>query len=93
MKKIILTGLFLVLSIFLVIAQEKPLIKKDSVRTAKDTSARILNEVKISSRYYRRYNINKSSVSLKLKTPLLQLPQNIQEIDQSIIADQQAMRS
>ena len=91
MKKIILTGLFLVLSIFLVIGQEKLLIKKDSVRTAKDTSARILNEVKISSRYYRRYNINKSSVSLKLKTPLLQLPQNIQEIDQSIIADQQAI--
>lgn len=91
MKNILLTGLFLVLLAAAVSAQEKAKIKKDSIRTPKDTSAKILNEVKINSRYYRRYNHNKSSAALKLNTPLLQLPQNIQVIDQSIITDQQSI--
>ncbi|MFW0718563.1 TonB-dependent siderophore receptor [Pedobacter sp. N23S346] len=91
MKNILLTGLFLVMVIAVVSAQDQTKIKKDSVKTSRDTSAKILNEVKISSRYYRRYNLNKSSAALKLNTPLLQLSQNIQEIDQSIIADQQSI--
>lgn len=65
--------------------------KKDSAAVKVDTSARHLNEVQISSKYYKKYKIDKSSNSLKLKTPLLQLPQNIQEIDKSIILDQQAI--
>ena len=91
MKYILLTGLFFVMVIAVVSAQDQTKVKKDSVKTSNDTSVRILNEVKISSRYYRRYNLNKSSMALKLNTPLLQLPQNIQEIDQSIIADQQSI--
>lgn len=91
MKRIIITGLcFLALTVG-VNAQQKTKVKKDTVSAAPDTSAKVLDEVRISSRYYRRYNLNKSSGTLKLSTPLLQLPQNIQEIDQRLIADQQAI--
>jgi len=70
-------------------AQEK--LKRDSVKNKRDTVVKTLNDVEVSSRYYRRYNLNKSSTSLKLTTPLIQLPQNIQEIDKSILLDQQAI--
>ncbi|WP_145855054.1 TonB-dependent siderophore receptor [Pedobacter suwonensis] len=90
MKRIVITGLcFLALTVG-VSAQQKTKLKKDTVSAAPDTSAKVLDEVRISSRYYRRYNLNKSSAALKLSTPLLQLPQNIQEIDQRLIEDQQA---
>ncbi|MBB5637688.1 iron complex outermembrane receptor protein [Pedobacter cryoconitis] len=72
-------------------AQHYKNIKKDSIALKTDTSVNRLNEVKINSRYYKKYKLDKSSNSLKVKTPLLQLPQNIQEIDQSIIMDQQAI--
>lgn len=91
MKNILLTGLCLLMFSAGVLAQDKTKPQKDLVKITGDTSAKKLNEVKISSRYYRRYNLNKSSAALKLNTPLLQLPQNIQEIDQSIIADQQSI--
>jgi len=91
MKNILLTVLFLLTISVAVSAQERVKKDQDAVKTPGDTSVKILNEVKINSRYYRRYNLNKSSSTLKLNTPLLQLPQNIQEIDQSIIADQQAI--
>lgn len=91
MKNILLTGLCLLIFSAGVLAQDKTKPKKDPIKITGDTSAKKLDEVKISSRYYRRYNLNKSSAALKLNTPLLQLPQNIQEIDQSIIADQQSI--
>ena len=71
--------------------QQNNKLKKDSLTTKKDTSSRNLNEVNINSKYYKKYKIDRSSNTLKLKTPLLQLPQNIQEVDQSIITDQQAI--
>lgn len=47
-----------------------------------------LSEVKISSRYYKNYQIKELSKSLRLNTPLLNLAQNIQEINKEVIADQ-----
>jgi iron complex outermembrane recepter protein len=91
MKKLLVIVLGVMLFSLNLSAQQKTKIKKDTVKSALDTAAKVLDEVSISSRYYRRYNLNKSSAVLKLSTPLLQLPQNIQEIDQRIIADQQAI--
>ncbi len=72
-------------------AQSVPHAGKDTASIFKDTTQRHLKEVTVSSRYYRRYKTDKTSGSLKVTTPLLKLSQNIQEIDQSIIADQQAI--
>lgn len=47
-----------------------------------------LSEVNISSRYYKKYVAKELSKSLRMNTPLLHLPQNIQEIGKEIIADQ-----
>lgn len=58
------------------------LIKKDSIS---------LQEVTITSKYYRKYKLDTSSNTLKLNTLILELPQNIQEIDKSILLDQQAI--
>lgn len=62
-----------------------------NARQPYDTTSRALNEVTISSKYYQRYKIDNVSTSLKLGKPLLLVPQNIQEIDKSIIRDQQAI--
>lgn len=64
--------------------------------TPQDTSRKhpfqqTLEDVTVSSRYYKKYKHDQSSASLKLNTPLLQLPQNIQEVDRSVITDQQAI--
>lgn len=56
--------------------------KKDSIS---------LQEVTITSKYYRKYKLDTSSNTLKLNTPVLELPQNIQEVDKSILLDQQAI--
>lgn len=64
--------------------------KRDTSKSAKDT-VRNLKEVTVTSKYYKKYKIDKSSSSLKLTTPVLQQPQNIQEIDKSILADQQVI--
>ncbi|GLU54411.1 TonB-dependent siderophore receptor [Dyadobacter frigoris] len=65
--------------------------KKDKSTLESDTTSRELNEVTISSKYYQRYKIDNVSGSLKLNKALLLVPQNIQEIDKSIIRDQQAI--
>ncbi|GGH13391.1 TonB-dependent siderophore receptor [Pedobacter zeae] len=91
MKRILLSGLCFILLATGVSAQQNTKVKKDTLKSALDTTAKVLQEIRISSRYYRRYNLNKSSAALKLGTPLLQLPQNIQEIDQRLMADQQAI--
>ena len=56
-----------------------------------DSTAQQLKEVIINSRYYQRYKIDNASNTLKLGRPLLQIPQNIQEVDKSVIQDQQAL--
>ena len=70
-----------------VMAQQK---STDSTKVKKDTT-RNLKEVTVTSKYYKKYKIDKSSNTLKLTTPVLQLPQNIQEVDKSILVDQQAI--
>jgi len=47
-----------------------------------------LSEVSITSRYNRKYLIKDLSKTLRITTPLLNLPQNIQEIGKEVIADQ-----
>lgn len=86
MKKLL--PVFFILTIFSsssknLLAQVKP--------SKNDTAKHSLNEITVSSRYYRKYKLDKTSNTLKLKTPVLQLPQNIQEIDKSVINDQQAI--
>jgi len=62
-----------------------------SLQVKPDTASRELKEVTISSKYYQRYKIDNVSSTLKLNKTLLLVPQNIQEIDRSIIRDQQAI--
>ncbi|RZK44333.1 MAG: TonB-dependent receptor [Hymenobacter sp.] len=71
-------------------AQTTKRVKIDTTKAKKDTAIRTLKEIKITSRYYKKYKQDNASGSLKLVTPLLQLSQNIQEIDNSVITDQQA---
>lgn len=47
-----------------------------------------LSEVKISSRYNKKYLVKDLSKTLRMNTPLLNLPQNVQEIGKEVIADQ-----
>ncbi|WP_316735454.1 TonB-dependent siderophore receptor [Pedobacter aquatilis] len=91
MKKILLFTCAATLIHLAIQAQVRPENKKDSLKAVKDTTVKVLEEVTVSSKYYRRYNLGQSSAGLKLTTPLLQLPQNIQEIDKSILLDQQAI--
>lgn len=71
-------------------AQSIKWIKTDTTKAKKDTAVRTLKEIKVTARYYKKYKQDNASGSLKLATPLLQLPQNIQEIDNSVSTDQQA---
>ena len=57
----------------------------------KDSTVHELKEVNVSSRYYKKYKSDRSSNSLKVVTPVLDLPQNIQVVDKSILVDQQAI--
>jgi len=72
-------------------AQHNGAAKKGHNGAGMDTVTRDLNEIEITSKYYRKYKLDNSSASLKLLTPVLGLPQNIQEIDKSILLDQQAI--
>ena len=47
-----------------------------------------LSEVSIVSRYNKKYLLKDISKTLRMNTPLLNLPQNIQEIGKEVIADQ-----
>ncbi len=69
---------------------QSPQLATDSIASPPD-SARDLHEVTVRSKYYRQYKPDQSSASLKVRTPLLNLAQNIQVIDKSIITDQQAI--
>ncbi|RZJ80768.1 MAG: TonB-dependent siderophore receptor, partial [Chryseobacterium sp.] len=57
----------------------------------KDSTVKQLNEVNVTSKYYKIYKLDHSSNSLKNVTPVLLQPQNIQVIDKSILVDQQAI--
>ncbi|QQL49600.1 TonB-dependent siderophore receptor [Mucilaginibacter ginkgonis] len=63
--------------------------KRDT--TKKDSTNHNLKEVTVTTRYYKTYKIDRSSNTLKLTTPLLKLPQNIQEVDKDVLTDQQAI--
>ncbi len=47
-----------------------------------------LNEVVI-SKYYRRYSLNNVSSALRIRTPLVELSQNIQQVSRELLFDQQ----
>lgn len=74
-----------------VVAQQPKPAKKDTSTVKKDTATHALKEVIVTSKYYKKYKTDRTSNSLKVNTPILKLSQNIQEIDQSIITDQQAI--
>jgi len=57
---------------------------RDSLRQKSNN----LSEVSITSRYNKKYLIKDLSKTLRMNTPLLNLPQNIQEIGKEVIADQ-----
>ena len=82
-----LTTIIFLISTVAAFAQQ-PVAKKDTIK--KDT-ARALKEVTVSSKYYKKYKLDRSSNSLKINTPVLQQAQNVQEIDKSILTDQQAI--
>ena len=56
-----------------------------------DSTSKELNTLTVTSKYYQHYKIDNVSNTLKLGRALLLLPQNIQEVDKSIIRDQQAI--
>lgn len=64
--------------------------QKVQTRQSGDTAAKSneLKEVQISTRYYKTYKLDALSKTLRLNTPLIALPQNIQEIGKEVIADQ-----
>ena len=56
-----------------------------------DTVRKTLGEVTVYSKYYKKYKHDQSSASLKITTPLLQQPQNIQVVDRSVLVDEQTL--
>lgn len=59
--------------------------------TAQEIKKDTLTGITITSRYYRKYKLDHASNTLKIPPSLQELPQNIQEIDKSIILDQQSI--
>lgn len=53
-----------------------------------ESTGQSLDEITVTSKYYKQYNLNTVSSALRLKTPLINLSQNIQEIGAEVIADQ-----
>lgn len=58
-----------------------PIIVKDQ--------SQAIDEVAVYGKYYEHYKFDSISGSLRLKTPILELPQNIQVISSDLMADQQ----
>lgn len=56
--------------------------EKDSLKSKN------IDEVVISGKYYQKYKLNEVSGSLRLQTPIIELPQNVQSISSQILADQ-----
>lgn len=75
MKKITI-GAALLTSL-LSFAQEKDTIKSNDIE-----------EVIVNGRYYQKYKLNEVSGSLRLQTPIIELPQNVQSISSQVLNDQ-----
>lgn len=75
MKKVIVSAVVLV-STF-AYAQENDSIKSSNI-----------DEVVVNGKYYQKYKLNEVSGSLRLQTPILELPQNVQSISSQVLADQ-----
>lgn len=60
-------------------------VKKDS------TKEKSIEEVTITGKYYKNYTAKESSTSLRVETPILDQPQNIQVITRAALADQQIL--
>ncbi|WP_223608257.1 TonB-dependent siderophore receptor [Chryseobacterium sp. OSA05B] len=75
MKRITI-GAALLTSI-LALAQEKDTIKSNDIE-----------EVVVNGRYYQKYKLNEVSGSLRLQTPIIELPQNVQSISGQVLNDQ-----
>ncbi|MGG5209460.1 TonB-dependent siderophore receptor [Chryseobacterium sp. MIQD13] len=58
-------------------AQQKDTIKSNDIE-----------EVVVSGRYYQKYKLNEVSGSLRLQTPIIELPQNVQSISGQVLNDQ-----
>lgn len=52
------------------------------------TNSKAIDEVVITGKYYQKYKLNEISGSLRLQTPIIELPQNVQSISSLILADQ-----
>ena len=61
----------------MVLSQQKDTIKSNDIE-----------EVVVNGRYYQKYKLNEVSGSLRLQTPLIELPQNVQSISGQVLADQ-----
>lgn len=56
--------------------------KKDS------TKSKDIEEVVVKGKYYQKYKLNEVSGSLRLQTPIMELPQNVQSISSQVLTDQ-----
>ncbi len=61
----------------LAVAQEKDTLKSNAIE-----------EVVVSGRYYQKYKLNEVSGSLRLQTPIIELPQNVQSVSSQVLSDQ-----
>ncbi|MDH6251508.1 iron complex outermembrane receptor protein [Chryseobacterium sp. H1D6B] len=55
------------------------------------TKSKDIEEVVVHGKYYQKYKLNEVSGSLRLQTPILELPQNVQSISSQILTDQIAL--
>ncbi|WP_288444529.1 TonB-dependent siderophore receptor [uncultured Chryseobacterium sp.] len=68
------------LGTMLVSAQKKDTIKSNDIE-----------EVVVNGRYYQKYKLNEVSGSLRIQTPILELPQNVQSVSSQVLADQMTL--
>ena len=78
---------FIPLTILLVLTMLSHAIGQQKDSIAKNQQQ--IDEVTIFGRYYQNYKLDSVSGSLRLRTPILELPQNIQIISSDLMADQQ----
>ncbi|MET3537043.1 TonB-dependent siderophore receptor [Chryseobacterium limigenitum] len=52
------------------------------------TKSKDIEEVVVNGKYYQKYKLNEVSGSLRLQTPIMELPQNVQSISSQVLADQ-----
>nr|WP_295876798.1 TonB-dependent siderophore receptor [uncultured Chitinophaga sp.] len=56
--------------------------------TPDSLKVRMLDELTVTSKYYKKYNLSKISSDLRLQSPLIEIPQNIQIISAEVLKDQ-----